>query len=131
MNMSDYLFAYGTLQPGYAPAEMANVAARLKFFNRGFVKGTLYDLGGYPGAILDPSSDQTITGLVLELPKDEDLLPELDAYEQFNPAAPASSQFLRILHPVILASGRALNCWVYVWNGNPASATIIPGGRFR
>jgi gamma-glutamylcyclotransferase (GGCT)/AIG2-like uncharacterized protein YtfP len=129
--MSDYLFTYGTLQPGIAPAEMAHVAAKLKVIGDGTVRGRLYDLGSYPGAILDPSTDQKVTGLVLELTNGEDLLPELDAYEEYNPEATASSLFLRVLHPVELAKGDTLQCWIYVWNGFSASAPIIPNGRFQ
>jgi gamma-glutamylcyclotransferase (GGCT)/AIG2-like uncharacterized protein YtfP len=129
--MSAYLFAYGTLQPGLAPADVAPLVEKLKPIGEGAVRGLLYDLGGHPGAIIDPSTDQKIKGLVLELPKDEDLLPALDAYEEFDPATPERSPFLRILRPVELASGGTLDCWVYIWNGNPASAPIIPCGRFR
>lgn len=129
--MSAYLFTYGTLQPGLAPADVAPLVEKLKPIGEGSVCGLLYDLGGHPGAIIDPSTDQKIKGLVLELPKDEDLLPALDAYEEFNPAAPERSPFLRILRPVELASGGTLDCWVYIYNRNPGSAPVIPDGRFR
>jgi gamma-glutamylcyclotransferase (GGCT)/AIG2-like uncharacterized protein YtfP len=129
--MSSYLFAYGSLQPGYVPGEMAHSVAKLMIIDRGYAKGALYDLGGYPGAILDPSSEQRIAGIVLRLPEDADLLRELDAYEEFDPDAPGSSPFLRILRPIELASGGTLQCWVYVYNRDPGSAPVIPDGRFR
>lgn len=47
--MSEYLFAYGTLQPGLAPAEIADVVAGFEIAGVGFVHGTLYDLGSFPG----------------------------------------------------------------------------------
>ncbi|HUX27922.1 MAG TPA: gamma-glutamylcyclotransferase family protein [Terracidiphilus sp.] len=129
--MSDFLFAYGTMQPGLAPAEIVPHLAKLVPIGEAFVHGVLYDLGGYPGAILNPSSQQRIIGNVYQLPEDSSVLTELDAYEEFDPASPASSLFLRILHPVILATGGTLQCWVYVYNRDPGSAPVISGGKFR
>lgn len=129
--MSEYLFAYGTLQPGHAPADVAHIVSRFKLIGEGFVRGALYDLGDYPGAVLDAASHQTIAGTVFELPADPQLLREIDAYEEYDPAAPDASLFLRVMHPVALATGGSLHCWVYIWNGDPANASIVPGGRFR
>ena len=129
--MSDFLFAYGTLQPGFAPAEIASAVSQLLPVGEAFVHGVLYDLGGHPGAVLDSSSQERIIGAVYQLPEDASVLAELDAYEEFDPAAPESSAYLRIFHHVTLAAGGALRCWVYVYNRDPASAPVIPGGRFR
>jgi gamma-glutamylcyclotransferase (GGCT)/AIG2-like uncharacterized protein YtfP len=129
--MSSYLFAYGTLQPACAPPAIAHAVAKLHPIGEGFANGVLYDLGGYPGAVLDSSSDQRITGLVLHLPEDANVLREIDAYEEFDPAAPDTSQFIRILHPVVLATGESLRCWIYVYNRNLGSARILPSGVYR
>ena len=129
--MSAYLFAYGTLQPGLAPAAIAPAVAKLVPIGEAFVNGVLYDLGGHPGAVLDAASQHRIVGIVYQLPEDARVLAVLDAYEEFNPAAPESSPYRRILCPVTLAAGGTLRCWVYTWNGDPASAAAIPGGRFR
>jgi gamma-glutamylcyclotransferase (GGCT)/AIG2-like uncharacterized protein YtfP len=129
--MSHYLFAYGTLQPGLAPADVEPLVSRLKPIGAGFVHGLLYDLGPYTGAILDSSSKHTIAGTVFLLPEDPQFLRELDAYEEYNHGAPERSLYLRVLCPVVLVTGETLQCWVYAWNGDPATATIIPGGRFR
>ena len=129
--MSDFLFAYGTLQPDYAPPAIAHVVARLELIGKGMMHGVLYDLGGYPGAVLDTSSRQKIHGVVLQLPEDAHVWRELDAYEDFDPASPESSLFVRILQPVVLATGDILQCWVYVFNGDPGSARNLPEGSYR
>ena len=129
--MSDFLFAYGTLQPGHAPAQIASAVEKLPPIGEASVNGVLYDLGGHPGAVLDPSSQQRIIGIIYQLPEDTSVLAEFDAYEEFDPAAPESSPYLRVLHPVSLATGGTLQCWVYVYNRNPGSAPVIPGGKFR
>ena len=79
--MSDFLFAYGTLQPGHAPAQIASAVEKLLPIGEAFVNGILYDLGGHPGAVLDPSSQHTIIGIVYQLPEDASVLAEFDVYE--------------------------------------------------
>lgn len=117
--MSEYLFTYGTLHPGRAPREIAAAVEQLQPLERGFVRGALYDLDEYPGAVLDPSSQQKIPGTVFRLPNDPEILRQLDEYEGFDPNAPQSSLFLRVPHSVTLDSGRTLECWIYVWNETP------------
>ncbi len=126
--MSDYLFAYGTLQPGLVPASMSQVAAKLTPIGEGFVRGVLYDLGRYPGAIPDANSQTRITGNVLELPPDAGVLTQLDAYEGFDPASPDASEYVREPQTVELADGRSLECWFYRYNLPVNAAQIIESG---
>ncbi len=126
--MIGYLFSYGTLQPGRAPAEIAPAVEKLRLVGNGFVRGVLYDLGEYPGAVLDSSAEGTIAGSVLELPEDEGILAELDEYEGFDPSAPQQSLFVRVPQPVTLASGGTLVCWIYVYNRETAGARVLNSG---
>jgi gamma-glutamylcyclotransferase (GGCT)/AIG2-like uncharacterized protein YtfP len=128
--MSDYLFAYGTLQPGLAPGEAAPLVAKLVPVGAGFIYGRLYDLGRYPGAVLDPASGRKVFGTVLELPGEASFLRELDDYEAFDPDAPGESLFLRISQLVELESGGALSCWIYVYTGTLNHARVLESGRF-
>jgi len=129
--MSEYLFTYGTLQPGLAPLDIAPAVNMLRPVGDGVVYGLLYDLGDYPGAILDPLSKQQIHGTIFQLPENIDILPPLDGYEDFDANSPATSLFLRELHSAVLTGGETLPCWIYVYNGKPDPARILPGGRFR
>ncbi|MGB6742188.1 MAG: gamma-glutamylcyclotransferase family protein [Terracidiphilus sp.] len=128
--MAEYLFLYGTLQPGHAPAAIASAAARLRPTGEGHVHGTLYDFGHYPGAILDASTQRKIFGSVYELPDDPDVLRRLDDYEELNPDAPQLGQYLRVLHPVTLSTGETMNCWIYIYNRDPGPARIVESGRW-
>lgn len=129
--MAEYLFTYGTLLPGHAPAAMTSVANRLRSIGEGCVQGILYNFGPYPGAILDADSDRTIFGTIYELPADSALLTQIDEYEDCYPDAPALSQYLRLQHPVALASGETLDCWIYVYNRSVRSARIVESGRWE
>jgi gamma-glutamylcyclotransferase (GGCT)/AIG2-like uncharacterized protein YtfP len=114
--MTDYLFAYGTLQPGLAPSQIAGAAAKLRPVGLGFVYGELYELDGYPGAVPDVHSKSKITGTILELPGDENVLRQLDEYEGYDPEAPESSEFVRVRQTVELVGGGTLECWIYRYN---------------
>jgi len=128
--MSQYLFLYGTLLPHLAPGEIAPAVQKLRRVGEASVRGVLYHLGTHPGAVPDPAAGGEIHGTVFELPNDERVLGELDDYEEFDPDNEAASPFVRRLHPVTLAIGEVLQCWIYVYNREPDGAPRIPGGRY-
>ncbi len=129
--MSEFLFVYGTLLPGCVPGKVAALSARLRFVSAATVPGLLYHLGEYPGAVPDPSGRHRVSGAVLQLPADPHILAQLDAYEEFDPRTPAASEYVRVLHPVSLADGRTLPCWIYWYNWSTAGLPIIPTGDWR
>jgi gamma-glutamylcyclotransferase (GGCT)/AIG2-like uncharacterized protein YtfP len=96
----------------------------------GRVPGRLCDLGNYPGAILDARSETNVTGEVFALPDGQSILPNLDSYEDFDPADRRTSLFVRERHPVMLSDWRRLECWVYVYNRNPGEAPLVVGGNY-
>jgi gamma-glutamylcyclotransferase (GGCT)/AIG2-like uncharacterized protein YtfP len=126
--MSDFLFAYGTLQPGCVPAKIARLAKKLRPLGVGFVHGAVYDLGRYPGAIADALSKGEIFGTVMELPEDPDFLRELDAYEGYDPQEPKTSEYIRERQTVEMSDGRSVDCWFYRFNGKADPARAIASG---
>lgn len=129
--MSQYLFVYGTLQPGCAPAQIAGVAARLRPVGEGFVHGALYDVGGYPGAMPHADAAGKIFGTVMGLPDDPDVLRELDAYEEIDPQAPETSEYVRELQLVELVAGGTLECWFYRYNWRTDEIPRVPSGNWK
>jgi gamma-glutamylcyclotransferase (GGCT)/AIG2-like uncharacterized protein YtfP len=117
-----HLFAYGTLQPGHAPAEIAPIVEKLQSLGEGFLFGKLYDLGSYPGAVIDPASGWLVYGTVYELPEDAEILRKLDAYE--------GPEYARIEQLVTLAEGGGFTCWVYDYQGRPSEERLIESGRW-
>src|ERR1700691_1208242 len=128
--MSQFLFAYGTLQPGLAPTKIARIAAKLRPVGEGFVRGVLYDLGGYTGAVADPAAKGKIAGTVMELPEDEDILAQLDKYEGFDPQAPETSEYIRERQIVELKTGSTMECWFYGYNRKPRNADRVESGAW-
>lgn len=120
--MPKYLFAYGTLQPGLAPKEVAPLVEKLRFVGEGFVAGRLYDLGRYPGAVFDPRSERRIYGAIFELAEDEEILRKLDAYE--------GDEYVRFKQVVALIAGGVCTCWAYDYLGKPSEDRLIESGRW-
>ena len=128
--MSARVFLYGTLLPEHAPAAMAATVARLREVGEGSVPGRLYDLGAYPGAVLDPASSTRVRGRVFVLPDDPGVLAALDGYEGFDRADARASLFVRTRATVDLATGDTTDAWIYVYNRQPGPAPPIASGRF-
>jgi len=95
----------------------------------GNVRGRLYDLGNYPGAVLNKAGS-SISGEVFELPDSPDILGKLDEYEGFDPANPQGSLFVRKRRLVSLNGGKKKWCWIYVYNRHPGRAPTLHGGDF-
>ena len=95
------VFVYGTLRRGSAGA-MSVRFPNARFIADAEVSGSLYDLGPYPGLLLDGSSSSVI-GEVYEV--DDETLNELDEFE-------AASSYWRKQAEIILGAERRM-CWVY------------------
>ena len=128
--MTQHLFVYGTLSPRHAPPEIAAAVGRLRPVGQASVRGRLYDLGEYPGAVLSEKSRSLIRGEVFELPDDKNTLSSLDNYEGFEPKKPSSSLFLRRARSVNMDDGSRLRCWVYIYNGATKGALPLRSGRY-
>lgn len=95
------VFVYGTLRSG------STGAMSLRFPNSKFVadtkvSGSLYDLGAYPGLLLN-ESNSLVTGEVYEV--DDETLHKLDKFE-------ASSNYVRKQVELSLGAHRR-TCWAY------------------
>ena len=95
------VFVYGTLRRGGERA-MSVRFPDSKFIADAEVRGSLYDLGAYPGLLLNESNSMVV-GEVYEV--DDEILNELDDFE-------ASSSYWRKQAEVSLGSDRR-RCWVY------------------
>lgn len=96
------IFVYGMLRRAGARAMSISFPGS-KFIADAKVSGSLYDLGAYPGLLLD-ESNSSVTGEVYEV--DDELLNELDVFE-------ASSSYRRKQVEVSIDVHRKV-CWIYV-----------------
>lgn len=112
MRASFHLFAYGTLASD-SPGALLDDCERV---GTGVVRGTLYDLGGYPALLL--SGDDPVSGVIWRCPFDR--LGALDRYEGTD-----EGLFRRA---AVEVGGHA--CWVYV-AGPKLGARLVPDARIH
>ena len=126
--MSRRLFAYGTLRRGHAPALLAELVAELQWEGAASVAGRLYDLGPYPGAVLDARAATRIHGELAQVPEDPAFWELLDDYEAVGSVEPL---FRRVGAEARRAGGEGVPVWVYEYARPPGAAPLVAGGRYR
>ena len=130
----EYLFVYGTLLPELAPHALQQIVGQLEFVGSGFVRGQLYDLGEYPGAVIekddDGAADSQIAGRLYRLPDSIEILARLDEYEGYDYYSPNDSLFRRISCEVVPGDARMITGWIYVFNRSIRDAVLIPDGNY-
>jgi gamma-glutamylcyclotransferase (GGCT)/AIG2-like uncharacterized protein YtfP len=122
------LFVYGTLLPGLCRHSAMHGA---RWLGDARVRAQLYDLGPYPGLILDtPTSEPEswVWGQVAEV--DDALLARLDAMEAYDPDRPVQSEYVRQRCEAVTDGGRTLQVWVYVYNRSVQQARRIGHGQY-
>jgi glycerophosphoryl diester phosphodiesterase len=129
--METPLFVYGTLRPALAPPALAAVARTLRPLGAARVRGRLYDLGRYPAAIADPGAEDWIEGELVARGPDSPPLAWFDAYEGWDPAAPATALFRRERAEAVDAQGRAVACWIWTYARPVDEARRVAGGCWR
>jgi gamma-glutamylcyclotransferase (GGCT)/AIG2-like uncharacterized protein YtfP len=120
-----HLFLYGTLMTGEPGYEALKLAHRLKLVGRDRIPGALHDLGDYPGLVADGAG--IVHGELYADPGPR-LLAELDEYELYDPASPATSEFVRTR---VTTLDQGVEAWVYAYNGDVAGMPMITSGDWK
>jgi gamma-glutamylcyclotransferase (GGCT)/AIG2-like uncharacterized protein YtfP len=125
--VADAAFFYGTLMGGFDRRRRAGLDDKMTYLGRGYIAGSLFDLGIYPAAI--PSADGRIWGEVYEFDQ-EAVLAALDDIEGYTHADPDRSLYTRAKTRVTLEDGRDREAWVYFYNAPLGAAPRIPSGDY-
>jgi gamma-glutamylcyclotransferase (GGCT)/AIG2-like uncharacterized protein YtfP len=124
--MTNLLFIYGTLLPGLEPRAMSDVVLRMSVVGPATIRGKLYDLGFYPGVLLDEGGG-IIKGQIVQVPSDE-LWRRLDRYEACPLPESADGLFRRVKTAAMTGQGQPIECWVYVYNRDVSGAPLVECG---
>ncbi|MBD1387446.1 gamma-glutamylcyclotransferase [Mucilaginibacter rigui] len=112
--MIDFLFVYGTLlQPGNPFAHY--LSQYCTYISSGKLKGLLYDIGEYPGAILTDNTDHYIYGSIFKLHHPEENLRVIDDYEGYGPEQSQPNLYIRSVASIETHNG-FINAWIYLYN---------------
>ena len=131
--MPEHLFVCGTLRREMVQninPEIAALMKGLQFVAIGTIRGQLFDLGEYPGAIVGDNFETKIVGEVYELPEPRAVFAVLDVYEGFIPGELEASLFARIKAPATLPDGSQLVVWLYAYNDWVLNGRLIENGDY-
>jgi gamma-glutamylcyclotransferase (GGCT)/AIG2-like uncharacterized protein YtfP len=124
------LFVYGTLVDGLRREWRARVDARR--LGSATIRGRLYDLGAFPGLVLDGARrEERVAGELYELADPGAALGRLDEHEECFPDDPVASVFVRRLVTATLEDGRRRRAWTYAFNREVGLRRRILGGDWR
>ena len=122
--------AYGTLMTGQMNLLPRAVRQRMVSLSPCIIPGRLFRVHNpttfdYPALV--PAPGQAVRGELFTIPLAD--LKAFDAYEEFDPAQPEASTYLRRRQVVDTASG-PVRAWVYVWNRPTAGLQPRPGNAW-
>ena len=125
--MEKRLFVYGTLRQGHLMHGLLRPLGR--FLGRASVKGRLYDLGGYPGLVLDDAAGW-VHGELYSLTRPGQAFEVLDEYEGCLPAEVGKPEYRRVLCEVVNDRGRFSKAWMYEYVGSVAGFALLADGNY-
>jgi gamma-glutamylcyclotransferase (GGCT)/AIG2-like uncharacterized protein YtfP len=96
--------------------------AGARYLGKASVRGRLFNLGEFSGAVKVPAAPARVLGELYYLPDAARALKSLDRYE--------GSLYKREVTEVKLQSGRRVQAWVYWLKRLPASRRKIEGGDY-
>ena len=124
----DYLFVYGTLRKAFNLHLFKQIENDIQWLGLSEIRGKLYDLGYYPGAVQEDNS--IITGDVFRLIYPRKVLAILDEYEGYDPANEIQSLFVREKESILLTNGKDIEAWVYWYNRSVKEKRRIDCGDY-
>jgi gamma-glutamylcyclotransferase (GGCT)/AIG2-like uncharacterized protein YtfP len=119
------VFVYGTLMRG---CSLHHFLSDGRFDGEAVADGRLISLGEYPALIDGAGRIRGELYTFSDLPAALDVLDDL---EEFDPANPEESEFVRDARRVRRSDGTELLAWLYIYNQPRGTAPIIPSGDWR
>lgn len=126
---SRYLFVYGSLMLNIGSPMSAFLAQHAQFIGVGKVRGHLYDIGSYPGLVLNQQTNDEVIGHVFALKNAPQTWQILDKYEDYREDDPENSLYRRVNVTVALLEESKV-CQTYVYNRSVEDLQRIPTGNY-
>ncbi|MDT8310142.1 MAG: gamma-glutamylcyclotransferase family protein [Methylophaga sp.] len=126
--MSEFLFVYGTLRRHFIQNQRLQQHA--EFIAEASMRGRLYLLDGYPGAVDSTDFADNVQGELYRIRRLTALFAILDDYEQCSAKFAKPHEYHRQQRSVRLADGRQFQAWVYLYNWDIRQLAQIISGDF-
>lgn len=122
--MTDLIFVYGSLMSKVPSRASEWLAQNASLLCMDAVHGQLFDLGSYPGLVVNANSPELVIGEVHRLKKREQALIYLDKYE--GVAVPVPEYERRLCLTL-----QGFHCWVYEFLPYKNVFPLISSGNYN
>ncbi len=129
--MTDCIFVYGSLLSAIAHPMGERLRREAALVGAATISGRLFRVSWYPAVRLDPTG--TVHGEVYRLTDPAGTLAWLDEYEGIVPGPTGvaeSDEYERRTVAVRLATGDAVDAWVYLYRRPVDGLNEVPSGRW-
>jgi gamma-glutamylcyclotransferase (GGCT)/AIG2-like uncharacterized protein YtfP len=124
-----YLFVYGTLRREAPASTHASELSKLaKYVGSAMLKGKLFLIGSYPGAIDAADVSDVVSGDLYQL-RPNRLIEVLDDYEGCGPGDVRPTEYVRRIRPVEGPTGQ-VRAYVYLYNWSLVGKRRIRSGDY-
>ncbi|WP_100614735.1 gamma-glutamylcyclotransferase family protein [Confluentibacter citreus] len=126
----DYLFVYGTLMKTLSNGMSRFLHSNSEFIGNAYIYGKLYDLKGYPGAVVSNNPSEHVYGHVFKIKDTKAVFKVLDDYEGIGDGKPSDYEYLRTKVTVYFENGTEVIAWFYAYNFPTDALRLIASGRY-
>ncbi|MDF1588113.1 MAG: gamma-glutamylcyclotransferase [Gammaproteobacteria bacterium] len=125
---TEFIFVYGTLRQETVTSMSQHLRQQCDFISTGQLQAQLFEVDGYPGAIISESANDKVIGDVYR--GQHSFLQQLDRYEECSDDFAPPHDYIRQLHSVILTNGDSVSAWVYIFNRDVSNLFHIQSGDY-
>ena len=126
----EYIFVYGTLRKNSNGPKSHLLSDYCQYIADGYILGSLYDLGDYPGVLVDEGPECRVYGECFKLENSGVVLGELDEWEECSASFPDPKLYLRRSCRVTLDGKQEVKAWVYIYNRDVSRHIHIRSGDY-
>ncbi|APG28498.1 hypothetical protein A7E78_12000 [Syntrophotalea acetylenivorans] len=122
------LFVYGTLRQGADHSAHQLLKREAKLIARGYMRGRLYEIDDYPGAVWSEAGNDQVVGELYQLLEADSLLETLDDYEEAGENYPEPREYKRCRVTVEREDKTKVVAWCYLYNRPTAGLRSVVSG---
>ncbi|MES2623657.1 MAG: gamma-glutamylcyclotransferase family protein [Pseudomonadota bacterium] len=127
--MPSHIFVYGTLRRAASSVIHHEWLDGCVYVANGWMRGRLYEISHYPGAVESQDLRDKVVGEVYKLDTQE-ALDRLDQYEECSASFPEPHEYSRKIVEVTIGGDESVLAWAYIFNREVVNLQQIKSGDY-
>ncbi|MFA5983298.1 MAG: gamma-glutamylcyclotransferase family protein [Methylococcaceae bacterium] len=126
----EFLFVYGTLRRDCGHQMHDAMLKYCHFYSMASMAGQLYEVNGYPGAIMTDDGSRVV-GELYRIVAPDNLFALLDDYEECSPHYAKPHEFCRLKIATSMQTMQSVMAWCYLYKASTGHLRRIITGNYR